>query len=124
MDCKETITFSWYTGSITVYKELLLNESAAYLKKLLNTADKNREEVSEELKNYIQDEIAALDPKSAIDKKRIEKYNKLLSVFAERKQTKEEKANDRIPAPLVAPFKGKAKHRAKKHKNREYGFQY
>ena len=47
MDCKETITFSWYTGSITVYKELLLNESAAYLKKLLNTADKNREEVSE-----------------------------------------------------------------------------
>ena len=90
MDCKETITFSWYTGSITVYKELLLSESAAYLKKLLNTADKNREEVSEELKSYIQEEIAALDPKSAIDKKRIEKYNKLLSVFAERKQKKEE----------------------------------
>ena len=68
MDCKETITFSWYTGSITVYKELLLNESAAYLKKLLNTADKNREEVSEELKNYIQEEIDSLDPKSVIDK--------------------------------------------------------
>ena len=96
MDCKETITFSWYTGSITVYKELLLNESAAYLKKLLNTADKNREEVSEELKNYIQEEIDSLDPKSVIDKKRIEKYNKLLSVFAERKQTREEKAIAKI----------------------------
>lgn len=96
MDCKETITFSWYTGSITVYKELLLNESAAYLKKLLNTADKNREEVSEELKNYIQEEIDALDPKSVIDKKRIEKYNKLLSVFADRKQTREEKAIAKI----------------------------
>lgn len=92
MDCKETITFAWYTGSITVYKELLLNESAAYLKKLLNTADKNREEVSEELKNYIQKEINTLDPKSVIDKKRIEKYNKLLSIFADRKQTREEKA--------------------------------
>ena len=96
MDCKETITFSWYTGSITVYKELLLNESAAYLKKLLNTADKNREEVSEELKNYIQAEIDSLDPKSIIDKKRIEKYNKLLSVFADRKQTREEKAIAKI----------------------------
>lgn len=96
MDCKETITFSWYTGNITVYKELLLNESAAYLKKLLNTADKNREEVSEELKNYIQDEINTLDPKSIIDKKRIEKYNKLLSIFAERKQTREEKAIAKI----------------------------
>lgn len=96
MDCKETITFSWYTGSITVYKELLLNESAAYLKKLLNTADKNREEVSEELKNYIQEEIDSLDPKSVIDKKRIEKYNKLLSIFAERKQTREEKAIAKI----------------------------
>lgn len=96
MDCKETITFSWYTGSITVYKELLLNESAAYLKKLLNTADKNREEVSEELKNYIQEEINTLDPKSVIDKKRIEKYNKLLSIFDERKQTREEKAIAKI----------------------------
>lgn len=96
MDCKETITFSWYTGSITVYKELLLNESAAYLKKLLNTAQKNREEVSEELKNYIQEEINALDPKNIIDKKRIEKYNKLLSVFADRKQTREEKAIAKI----------------------------
>lgn len=96
MDCKETITFSWYTGNITVYKELLLNESAAYLKKLLNTADKNREEVSEELKNYIQEEINTLDPKSIIDKKRIEKYNKLLSVFDERKQTREEKAIAKI----------------------------
>ena len=96
MDCKETITFSWYTGSITVYKELLLNESASYLKKLLNTADKNREEVSEELKNYIQEEINTLDPKSVIDKKRIEKYNKLLSIFADRKQTREEKAIAKI----------------------------
>lgn len=96
MDCKETITFSWYTGSITVYKELLLNESAAYLKKLLNTADKNREEVSEELKNYIQQKIDSLDPKSVIDKKRIEKYNKLLSIFADRKQTREEKAIAKI----------------------------
>ena len=96
MDCKETITFAWYTGSITVYKELLLNESAAYLKKLLNTAQKNREEVSEELKNYIQEEINALDPKNIIDKKRIEKYNKLLSVFADRKQTREEKAIAKI----------------------------
>jgi hypothetical protein len=96
MDCKETITFSWYTGSITVYKELLLNESAAYLKKLLNTADKNREEVSEELKSYIQEEIDSLDPKSVIDKKRIEKYNKLLSIFDDRKQTREEKAIAKI----------------------------
>ena len=90
------ITFSWNTGNITVMKNSLLEESAAYLKKLLNTATKNREEVAEELREYIQASIDALDGKNAFDKKRIEKYNKLLAIFADRKQTREEKVIEKL----------------------------
>lgn len=95
-ESEDTIVFTWYTGSITVLKKSLLDESAAYLKKLLKTAEKNRTEVSEELQAFIQENIDALDSKNCFDKKKIEKYSKLLDVFADRKQTREEKALSNI----------------------------
>ena len=91
-----TITFRWNTGNIEIAACAVLDMSAAYLARLVKTATANADEVKTELSAFIQGEIDKLNPKRDYDKRTIEQYKKLLSVVAEKKLDKREKAAVRI----------------------------
>lgn len=85
------LVFKWKTGSITIMRESVLSCSPAHLKKLINSATENREEVEAEISAVIRAEIAKYDPKTEAGKKAAEKYGKLLAVISGEKQGKREK---------------------------------
>ena len=92
----ETITLRWSTGSMELVPPMLLTLSAAQLKKIVQTATLNADEVKTEIAGYIQGEIEQLNPKSEYDKRTIVQYKKLIEACGERKQSKQEKAIKRI----------------------------
>lgn len=102
-----TITFRWSTGNIEIAACAVLDMSAAYLARLVKTATVNADEVKTELSAYIQSEIDKLNPKRDYDKRTIEQYKKLLSVVAEKKQSKREKAVIRIAKNCSSATAGK-----------------
>lgn len=102
-----TITFRWNTGKIELAACAVLDMTAAYLARLVKTATVNADEVKAELSAYIQSEIDKLNPKRDYDKRTIEQYKKLLSVVAEKKQSKREKAVIRIAKNCSSAMAGK-----------------
>lgn len=102
-----TITFKWNTGNIEIAACAVLDMTAAYLARLVKTATANADEVKTELSAFIQGEIDKLNPKRDYDKRTIEQYKKLLSVVAEKKQSKREKAVIRIAKNCSSAMAGK-----------------
>lgn len=102
-----TITFKWNTGNIEIAACAVLDMTAAYLARLVKTATVNSDEVKADLSAYIQSEIDKLNPKRDYDKRTIEQYKKLLSVVAEKKQSKREKAVIRIAKNCSSAMAGK-----------------
>ena len=78
MDEIRTLTFKWETGHIDIARASVLDMNAAQLKKFLKAATINRAEMEDEIRDFINEEIAVLDPKAC--KKLIENCKKLLAV--------------------------------------------
>ena len=102
-----TIIFKWKTGKIELLPERLVDYSvsAAELKKLFNIATENREEVQEQVREYLTGRIAELDPEalkregkmlSTYGEKTRKHILSLLSAIEDRKQTKQERALSKI----------------------------
>ena len=100
-----TVIFKWKTGKIEILTECIAECSAAELKKFLNTATENREEVQEQVREYLTGKYAELDPEalkregkalSSYGEKKRKHIKSLLSIFEDRKQTKQERALSKI----------------------------
>ena len=102
-----TIIFKWKTGKIELLPERLVDYSvsAAELKKLFNIATENREEAQEQVREYLTGKYAELDPEalkregkalSSYGEKKRKHIKSLLSIFEDRKQTKQERTLSKI----------------------------
>ena len=85
------LVFKWKTGSITIMLASVLSCTPAYLKKLINTATENREEVETEISAVIRSEMVKFPDTESGKKAAAEKYGKLLAVISGEKQGKREK---------------------------------
>ena len=99
MECT-MISFKWKTGQIQTTIESIIDYSVspAELKKLLNMATENRDEVKAQLSEYLNTQLAVWkkDKYSTFAKKMTDRLQKLLAVIEERKQTAQERALAKI----------------------------
>jgi hypothetical protein len=92
----------------------LLTLSVAQLKKIVQTATLNAEEVKAEISEYIQSAIDALDERLPLNKKKIESMKKLLDAVGGVKKSKAEKVMEKIIKSMANDnFKGVFEHDGK-----------